>query len=168
MIKAKMANPQVAPTKKNPEKDLKTREMIAKLEHAIKHTPGSLSADAFPIEHTFTDGLYARKIIVPAGMLIVTKLHKTEHLIFMLKGKVSVFSEQGGLEKCIQAPCMFISPAGAKRVVFIHEDTEWINVHANNDNTRDLEKLEHKIIAKNYSELGLTEPFVNVLEGGGI
>ena len=92
----------------------------------------------------------------------MTKLHKTEHFIFMLKGRVQVVTEEGAKE--IVAPCMFRSPIGVKRAVHILEETVWVNVMANPDDLTDMDAIEDRYIAKNYSELGLKEP-VKELKG---
>lgn len=131
------------------------REKIIRLESAINSKSESLGEDPFPLTHTFTPGIYCREVAAPKGMLIVTKIHKTEHPIFMLKGEVSILTEEG--VKRVKAPCMMISPIGVKRVVYTHEDTVWINVHANPSDTADLVKIEDALIAKSYDELELTE-----------
>ena len=131
------------------------RAKILRLEASMSKEEGSLGEDPFPLVHTFTPGIYCREIHAPAGMLIITKLHKTEHPVFMLKGEVSILTETGVTR--LVAPCMMVSAAGVKRVVYTHEDTVWINVHANPENIEDLEALEDKIIAKNYAELEAAE-----------
>ena len=142
--------------------DISTRSKIVALEDAIKARPDSLGEDPFPLEHSFAPGLYARQVTCPAGAIIVTKLHKTEHFIFMLRGRVQVVTEEGAKE--IVAPCMFKSPVGAKRAVHILEETVWINVMANPDNLTDMDDIEDRYIAKSYTELGLEEP-VKELKG---
>ena len=111
---------------------------------------------------TVSLGLYARQVTCPAGAIIVTKLHKTEHFIFMLKGRVRVVTENGPQE--IVAPCMFRNPVGAKRAVHVLEDTVWVNVMANPDDLTDMDAIEDRYIAKSYSELGMVEP-VKELKG---
>ena len=44
-----------------------------------------------PLVHRFTEGLYVREIFMPAGSLITSKIHKTQHQYFILKGAVSVW-----------------------------------------------------------------------------
>lgn len=141
---------------------LEIRRKVLRLETAINLKKENLGPDPFPLKHTFVPGIYAREISAPAGMLIVTKLHKTEHFVFMLKGDVSILSEEG--VKRVKAPCMMVSPVGAKRAVYTHEDTVWINIHANPEDVTDLVKLESNIIAKDYKELGLADPIKDVLE----
>ena len=139
-----------------PIENIQTRSKIVALEEAIKARPDNLGSDPFPLEHSFAPGLYARQVTCPAGAIIVTKLHKTEHFIFMLKGRVQVVTEEGAKE--IVAPCMFKSPVGAKRAVHILEETVWVNVHYNPENIEDLDKLEDVLIAEDYFELESTEP----------
>ena len=138
---------------------LEIRSKIAQLDSAMKQAKGSLGKDPFTLVHSFVPGMYCREIFAPKGMLIVTQLHKTEHFVFMLRGEVSIISEEG-LQSRIKAPCMMISKVGAKRVVFTHEDTTWINVHANPTDLNDIKELEDIMIAKSYAELGLEEPSV--------
>lgn len=132
------------------------RAKISRLEEAMTAREDNLGEDPFPLTHSFAPGLYAREIFAPAGMLIVTKLHKQEHFIFMLSGDVSVLSEYG-VER-IKGPCMFKSPVGAKRAVYTHKDTVWVNVHHNPENSTDMFELEKNLIAENYAELGLEDP----------
>ncbi len=105
--------------------------------------------------------MYVREIFAPAGKLIVTKIHKKAHPYFVLKGKVSVLTEDGPV--LIEAPYYGITPAGTKRVCFIHEDTLWVTVHVTEHT--DLEKIEEDVIAKDFNELFLNS--VNPLIEGG-
>lgn len=134
---------------------MERRGKIARLQEAIENQSDALGEDPFPLEHVFVPGVYARTIIAPQGALVVTKIHKTEHLIFMLKGDVSVLSEEGVTR--LTAPCMFISLAGTKRVVYIHEETQWVNVHANPDDETDIGIIEQRVIASDYSEFPLED-----------
>ena len=142
--------------------NIDTRSKIVQLEEAIKARPDNLGPDPFPLEHSFAPGLYARQVTCPAGAIIVTKLHKTEHFIFMLKGRVQVVTEDGPVE--IVAPCMFRNPIGVKRAVHVLEETVWINVMANPDELTDMDAIEDRYIAKSYTELGMDEP-VKELKG---
>lgn len=127
------------------------RESIGSLESQIKQTPGALIGDnaVCPLKHTFVDGIYVREIFIPKGMLVVGKIHRHSHPNFLIKGDVSVLTEEG--QRRIQGPCWMISPAGTKRVVYTHEDTVWTTVHATKETN--LERIEEEIIAKTYEEL---------------
>lgn len=130
-----------------------SKEMITRMlevEEAIGSMPGAkFGDDACPLKHTFADGLYIREMRAPKGMLNVSKLHKTTHPYFILEGEFSVLTEKGLVR--IKAPFMGITKAGTKRVVYFHEDTTWITVHATEET--DLEKIENELIAKSYEEL---------------
>lgn len=112
---------------------------------------GALVECDFPLEHTFTEGAYARQMTIPRGSVIVGKIHRHAHLNFVMRGKCSVFTEKGVKE--IVAPAMFVSTPGTKRVVFAQEETVWVTVHVTEET--DLEKIEDQIIAKDFSDLAL-------------
>ena len=127
------------------------RNKIQEFEEKMSQVPGAHHGDwdKCPLKHTFADGIYIREIFMPKGMLIVSKIHKVRHPYFVLKGDLSVLTEEG--EVRIFAPYFGITPAGTKRLLYIHEDTVWITVHATEET--DLEKIEEDIIAKSYDEL---------------
>jgi hypothetical protein len=99
-----------------------------------------------PLKHTFIGDRYVREIFIPAGCLIVGKIHKTDHPIFLMKGKISILDEFKG-ESLLEAPMTICSKAGAKRAGFAVEDTVWVEVLPN----------PNELIAKNYSELECVE-----------
>lgn len=131
-----------------------SREKILSFENAIANSEGAMFGDNdhCPLKHTFGDGVYVREIFIPAGTLIVGKIHKHKHPNFLLKGKVSVYTEQNGVEK-LEAPLSIISKAGTKRVVYAHEDAVWITVHVT-DKTN-LTEIESEIISPDYCDYDL-------------
>lgn len=133
---------------------ISARERIANLQAALDDIAAVEGQANCPLKHTFTPGLYAREIFVPAGTIVVTKIHKHEHPVFILRGDCTVYSNDGTLKR-ITAPCMMVTPAGTKRAVYVHEDTVWVTVHSNVDNETDLEKLESFLIAKDYEDIPL-------------
>ena len=123
---------------------------MLELDEALAQVDGAIFGDdAAPLTHTFGDGLYIREITMPKGMLVTSKLHKTTHPYFVLKGDVSVETETGTVR--IKAPYWGITKAGTKRILYIHEETIWVTVHATQET--DLEKIEKEIIADNYNDL---------------
>jgi len=130
---------------------IERRDKILWIEEAIKAHPDALGEDPFPLEHIFTPGLYTRQMVAPKGALMVGKLHKTEHVAFMLRGDVSVLTEDG--VNRIVGPCMLVSPVGVKRIGFVHEEMVWVNVFPNPENITDLAELEKMTIAADYNEL---------------
>lgn len=98
-----------------------------------------------PVTHRFTDKLYVREIFMPAGMLITSKIHKTQHQYFVLKGKCIVWID--GVEHLIEAPYIGITEPNTRRVLYILEDSIWATTHVNEDNET-VEKIEERIIEK--------------------
>ena len=97
---------------------------------------------------------YAREMMIPKGTLIIGKIHRHQHLNFISKGKVVVFTEFG--EKHLEAPCTFISEIGLKRAVYAEEDTLWTTVHMTEfESEAELDKIEQEVIAPSYDEMGL-------------
>ena len=66
-----------------------------------------------------------------------------------MTGVLDVLTPEGVVR--IQAPHHGITKPGTKRVLYIHEETVWITVHAT-DKT-DLQEIEDELIAKNFNEL---------------
>ena len=101
-----------------------------------------------PVKHTFAGGCYVREIFNPAGLILVTKIHKKEHPFFLMKGKMSILTEDG--VKTIKAPYNGVTPPGTKRAIFTHEDCVFITVHATDRVTP--EEVEEDVIAKDFND----------------
>lgn len=96
-----------------------------------------------PVTHAFTPGLYMREIFMPAGTLLTSKIHKTEHPYVILSGKVSVWIGEGE-EVLLEGPYVGVTKPGTRRVLYIHEDTRWITFHPTEET--DLTVIEQKLI----------------------
>lgn len=81
-----------------------------------------------PLNHKFLPGIYIREILMPAGSLVTSMIHKTTHPYFVLQGKVSVISENFG-EQYIEAPFTGTTLPNTRRVLYIIENCVWITVH---------------------------------------
>ena len=100
--------------------------------------------------------VYARQMFIPKGTLIIGKIHKHQHLNFIVKGKVSVATEFG--KKFMEAPCTFLSEVGLKRAVLAEEDTIWTTIHmTKHDGEQFMDEIEAELIAPSYSEMGLID-----------
>ena len=128
------------------------RKGILEFQEAMTRIPGVKLGDCeeCPLTHRFADNVYVREIFIPKGTLIVGKIHRHSHPNFLMKGTVSVLTEEGGLQK-LTAPLAMISPAATKRVVYAHEDTVWVTVHVTDK--RSLDEIEEEVISKSYAEL---------------
>jgi hypothetical protein len=105
---------------------------------------------------------YGRQIFLPKGSIVIGKIHRHQHLNFIMQGRVSVSTEFGVKRFC--APCMFVSEVGLKRAVYAIEDTTWATVHlTEHRGEENLDKIEDEVIAKSYYEIGLLDD-VNFLK----
>lgn len=105
--------------------------------------------NANPTKHTFADGCYIREIFNPAGILVITKIHKKEHPFFLMKGKMSILTENG--IETIEAPHQGITKPGTKRAIYAHEDCVFVTVHATSKLTP--EEVEEEVIAKDFNDI---------------
>jgi quercetin dioxygenase-like cupin family protein len=127
------------------------RERILAFERAMRGLPveNVLGSEDFVTRHHFAEGSYGREIELPAGTIVVGKIHRHSHVNVVSKGRCLVATEDGVIE--ISAPYTFVSQPGTKRIVCAVEDTIWTTVHVSNET--DLAKLEDEIIAPSYEEL---------------
>lgn len=98
-----------------------------------------------PLKHTFMPGMYMREIFMPKGSKVSSKIHKFRHPYFILKGVVRVWLDGYGWQ-LIQAPFSGITEPGTRRVLDVLEDTVWVTVHSNPDDTEDLSIIEERVI----------------------
>ncbi|MGL4592756.1 MAG: hypothetical protein ACRCVZ_13010 [Aestuariivirga sp.] len=97
-----------------------------------------------PVNHLRTPGLYVRTISMPAGTVLTSKIHKTEHPYIVHAGVAEVFVEGVG-PQLIQAPYMGVTKPGTRRVLRIVEDCVWSTFHPCGDD-ESLEDIEARII----------------------
>lgn len=105
------------------------------------------------IKHYFANGVYAREMYLPKGVLVVGKIHNFENICIVSKGTVTVATDEG--TETYTAPHTLIGKAGVKRALFAEEDTVWTTFHTSIDD--DLEKIEQHHIAPSYEEFRLRE-----------
>jgi hypothetical protein len=120
------------------------RAKVLEMESAMREEPQV----ECHLEHVFAPGLYARQIQMPAGALVVGKIHKHSHVNTISKGRCLVATEFGYEE--LVAPHTFVSKPGTKRAVLVLEDTVWTTYHPTEET--DLERVEDHVIAKTYEE----------------
>jgi hypothetical protein len=132
-----------------------TLPQIRRLQDLVASVP-QVSLDP---EHDFAPGMYVRSLKIPAGTVVVGKMHRHAHPTLLVKGEATILTNNG-MER-IRAPYRWISQPGAKRPVLAHTDCEFVTVHLNPDDTTDLEVLEDQIIVPealiDYTEEGAPE-----------
>lgn len=103
-----------------------------------------------PVVHRFTPGLYTREIFMPAGTLLTSRIHKTEHPFVVTKGRARVLIPGEGVQE-IEAGHVGITRAGTRRLLLIVEDCTWLTFHPLADGERgpaDLPAIEERIIER--------------------
>ena len=100
-----------------------------------------------PLKHSFAPGVYAREMEIPAGTLLIGKIHKHRHHNFLMKGSIIVLTETNGVE-LLQAPLMIVSEEGTQRIGYAVTDTVWTTIHENKDNSEDLDVIEKRTVVK--------------------
>lgn len=122
------------------------REKIDVLEAEMRKHP----AIEIPVRHYFATGLYAREITVPANVLAVGKIHKTQHINVLSKGEVTMVTAMGSLR--VSAPYTWVVEPGKKAAAYCHSETVWTSFCVNPTDERDLVLLEAALILPTYTD----------------
>lgn len=120
-----------------------------KLDTALGRKVGALlgTAEKLPLlkceeKHYFGPHIYIKEVTMPAGAVIVGKVHKVEHMCVMLTGRMVLVTEDD-VKKEICAPATFVGKPGRK-VAYILEDTVFQNIYSTDET--DIEKLENMFV----------------------
>lgn len=131
------------------------QEKINQFEDAVRGHEDSLGDNmlnvVMPVEHNFTEKQYIREFRAPAGHTIVSKIHNTNHPIFLLEGEVTIIEESG--ERRVKAPFYSITEVGTKRIVLVHEDCFFVTVHPANSTT--IHEVEEEVVAKTFKDVNI-------------
>ena len=122
-----------------------TREQIEALESEMKKMPQA----EMVTENYFSDGMYCRKLIRPAGTLIVGKVHKKDHFFMCVKGEIIAWSEKGMIK--LNAGDIIQSKSGTKRVTLALTDAIGLTVHRTEKT--DLNEIEAELIEEDDTAL---------------
>ena len=139
-----------------------SKEQIEKLQSEMAKMPQV----ELETEHYFSGGMYCRKLIRPAGTLIVGKVHLKDHFFMCAKGEIIAWSEKG--MKTLRAGDIIESKQGTKRVTYAVTDSIGITFHKT-DKT-DLNEIEAELIEPDATSLfdssnKLIKKPIMVLEG---
>lgn len=103
-----------------------------------------------PVKHRFTPGIYSREIHIPAGTMLTSAIHRTEHPFVISKGRIAVISENEG-RVIYEAPHHGVTKPGTRRLLHAETDTVWTTFHATEET--DVQKICDTIL----------EPYDNTL-----
>ena len=143
--------------------DLVIRDRIQVLEDSMRDLPGRVEIADIPLNHYRTNnGLYAREMLIPKGMLITGKIKKHEHISVLSAGFVTEVTEAG--VQHIRAPYVMVSLPNTKRVVLAHEHTVWVTIHLVKET--EIDKMEEELIANSHADMpALVDQLQKDLEG---
>ena len=97
-----------------------------------------------PVRHLFTPGLYSREIFMPAGAVITSAIHKTEHPYVVSQGMCLVYMENEGRWERITAPHRGVTKPMTRRLLIIIRDTVWTTFHPTENEK--VEEIEDEIL----------------------
>lgn len=125
------------------------------IEYAMQqHTPVECG-----VTHHFLPGHYVRQITMPAGALVVSKIHSTYHPFTITKGFVSEYNELTGQVRHLRVGgegqhFATLTAPGTRRLLYCHEETVWTTMHPTGFTT--VAEVEKSILAPN------TNPLLNI------
>lgn len=117
------------------------------------------------VEHEFSDGVYIRKMFVPAGTMVMGKRHRLRTYNILLSGEVTVYAGDGQPAKHLVAPATFVSEPLSRKLGLFHQDSVWINVHPTQET--DPAKIEAEVIVSDEEYRLLTGCGEKALEARG-
>ena len=94
--------------------------------------------------HHFSDGLYAKQMLIPAGYVVFNHTHKYSHLSMLASGDVVV--EVEGVANEFSGPACIEIKAGLEHKIFARTDAVWFCIHATSET--DVDKIDEVFIGK--------------------
>ena len=85
-----------------------------------------------PVTHRFTPGMYIREIHIPAGTMLTSATHLTEHPYVLSQG-VAYVTTQDGKREVLTAPHTGITQPGTQRAIYAEEDIIWTTFHSTDE-----------------------------------
>jgi len=122
------------------------QDAIQAMQDAMRAMP---QAPAFKTEHVFFGGMYCRRMEIPKDSLIVSKVHKSDHLFIGCSGELVVAGQ--GEMYTLRAGDVIPSYIGTKRAVYALTDVVCMTVHKTDKTTTD--GLEDELMAVNEADL---------------
>jgi len=92
--------------------------------------------------HHFSDGLYAKQMIIASDTMILKHTHSFSHLSILASGKVAVM--RGDDAEIIEAPACIEIKAGLVHGVKALTDCVWFCIHATDE--KDASKVDNVLI----------------------
>lgn len=114
------------------------------LEWYLKNEITAKKPEDYDYEHIFGQGVYIRRLKIPAGDLVIGMQHKTFHLNRIVSGHGFVMS--GYFASNVRAGFRFYSDVGDKKIVMALTDMTYETRHVTSET--DLEKLKQATVCE--------------------
>jgi hypothetical protein len=111
--------------------EMSNRQKIEVAEFVMSKSASQIPADDLETRNFVHAGMYARELTIPAGVAITGKIHTEAHLCILSQGDISIMTDDG--MQRIQAPAIFETAAGTKKLGFAHELSVFTTIHATNE-----------------------------------
>jgi len=99
-----------------------------------------------PIEHIFAPGLYIRKMVMPAGCLVIGKRHRHVTCNMLSAGEMSIMTSDQSSGEQVTAPYFFNTDPNVKKMLYSHTECIFLNIHPNPTNETNVDQLEKEFI----------------------
>ena len=116
---------------------------MSNLAELVKQHEGKFEVDP-QIVHHFSDGLYAKQMVIPEGHVAVSHQHNYDHLSVLASGKVLLKTDTW--DKVYTAPACINIEAGINHAIIALEDSVWFCIHATDET--DETKVDEVLIKK--------------------
>lgn len=131
---------------------------------------GNLIPVSYKYTHHFSENhekfncaMYGRELSLPAGAIIVGKVHKYPVMNVLLKGKLVVVSDTG--RKILEAPSTYMSESGSRRVGYVLQDCIWLNIVLTDKVGEEyVDEIVNMHTASSYADVGLLDSIKSFLE----
>jgi hypothetical protein len=114
-------------------------QLLDELEVALARLPRV----ELPVTHRFAKGMYIREIQIPAGTMLTSMTHKTEHPFVISEGAIKVTSDNEG-SVIYEAPHTGITKPNTRRALHALTDVVWTTFHVTDET--DVEKICEQIL----------------------
>ena len=132
--------------------ELSIRNKIDRFEELLMEQPVQLDVKQMQLKHYFTpNGLYARELLIPAGVVLTGKIKKHDYLTIISAGFITEVTEEGS--RHIKGPHTSVSAPGTKRIFWAHTDSLVTTVHK--VSCQSVAEAEEELIAVNYDDVFL-------------
>jgi len=105
-----------------------------------------------PVRHHFSDGIYAREITIPKGVVLVGAVHRLQNMAILSKGALELVTDTGTARVQAGDPPIVCRP-GRQNAALALEDSVWTNFFPNPSNETDPDKLVEMVAFIKASEI---------------